>query len=302
MKMDTRKYTFECITPCFCAGADQTQAEIRPSSIRGELRWWFRVLGGTREQEAEVFGCVEPARASSIQVRVADIKKRPVGALPKVQGIDPLSYILYFPSVSGETTGMRWQANACFGSGTTFVLQTRIIRKFSDEAKMRWENAVAAFRHYGSIGMHATRGLGAIQDTNINTQSWQEADKILTEAGFMVKKANRAYDDWKKVIEEAGKWLQGNLRNEFGAGGNKKPPQATALGSAQPVRQTSAVRLRPIKNKNNQLIFAAFEAPHDRVLGKKSKQPHREQILVSRDFTQPPPKAKQSRQKGNYRR
>ncbi|TAE90912.1 MAG: type III-B CRISPR module RAMP protein Cmr1 [Verrucomicrobia bacterium] len=39
-------YQLEIITPCFCAGADQGIAEIRAASIRGQLRWWFRVLGG----------------------------------------------------------------------------------------------------------------------------------------------------------------------------------------------------------------------------------------------------------------
>ena len=54
--MNWKPYTVELITPCFCAGADQTTAEIRAPSIRGELRWWFRVLGGTPEQERAVFG------------------------------------------------------------------------------------------------------------------------------------------------------------------------------------------------------------------------------------------------------
>ncbi|MCF6277238.1 MAG: type III-B CRISPR module RAMP protein Cmr1 [Anaerolineales bacterium] len=296
--MNFSKFTFECITPCFCAGADQSHAEIRPSSIRGELRWWFRILGGTHEQEAEVFGGVDPTRASSVQVRVANIRKTPVGDLPCVHGIDPLSYILHFPSVSGETKGMRWQANACYGAGSTFEIHLRTLRKFSEESRKLWESSILAFRHYGSIGMHATRALGAIQDKNNDVSSWQQADELLKSAGFEVRKANRYHEDWKGVVKEAGQWLQGDLRKEFGAGGGPKPhgkqPKATALGSAQPVRQTSALRLLPIKTPDGKLVFTAFEAPHQRVLGAASKRLHQEQILKSRDFTRKPPANKQA--------
>ncbi|MCZ7641232.1 MAG: type III-B CRISPR module RAMP protein Cmr1 [Verrucomicrobia bacterium] len=63
--MNTDTFLLELITPCFCGGAEpEQQAEIRAPSIRGQLRWWFRTLGGfkslapmsVREQEAMIFG------------------------------------------------------------------------------------------------------------------------------------------------------------------------------------------------------------------------------------------------------
>ena len=67
--------TFEFTTPTFLCGADQSLAEIRPASIRGQLRWWFRVLGGTGAQEAAVFGGVHGGTvASPVVVRVSDVK------------------------------------------------------------------------------------------------------------------------------------------------------------------------------------------------------------------------------------
>ena len=60
----------EFITPAFLSGADQGQAELRAASIRGALRWWFRVLGGTKEEETEVFGGVQGgATRSKVIVR-----------------------------------------------------------------------------------------------------------------------------------------------------------------------------------------------------------------------------------------
>ncbi|WP_166792913.1 hypothetical protein [Methylacidiphilum caldifontis] len=48
-------YSITFLTPCFCGGAEQNVAETRASAVRAELRWWFRVLGGTKEQEKQVF-------------------------------------------------------------------------------------------------------------------------------------------------------------------------------------------------------------------------------------------------------
>ncbi|MGD7654457.1 MAG: hypothetical protein ACQCXQ_14660, partial [Verrucomicrobiales bacterium] len=119
-------------------------------------------------------------------------------------------------------------------------------------------------------------------------------DTELHEHGFLVRRGSRAHDKWDSLMDEAGKWLKHDLRKEFGAGGGRgkggKNPQATALGSIDPVRQTSAVYLRPVELKGK-LVFSAFEAPHGRVLGNKSREKHAQQILKTRDFNQNPPAA-----------
>lgn len=81
-------YEFEIISPCFCAGAHSVQTcpeedaevEIRAASIRGQLRWWFRLLGGfkslkarfpdVRRQEAFVFGSTAGDDGSSGRLRL----------------------------------------------------------------------------------------------------------------------------------------------------------------------------------------------------------------------------------------
>lgn len=287
--MITETITFECLTPCFCAGADQTQAEIRPSAIRGALRWWFRALGGSHADENAVFGGPDPIRSSALQIRVANVIPRSGDNLPEVKGIQPLPYILYFPSVSGKESktegyGPRWNSNACLGPDTTFELQLRQTRKLTPGQTEHLQKVLLAFRHFGSIGMHITRALGAIQDKRATRESFGTAITLIESHGFTYREGSRQHKDWKSVLEEAGLWLQGDLRVEFGAGGVKKPLQATALGSASP-RQTSAVYLRPIQINNN-LVFAAFEAPHDKILGPISKQKHSRPILETRDFTE----------------
>jgi len=49
------KLTLKVITPLFMGGANQ-QAELRSQSFNGVLRWWFRVAGGSFEDEKKLFG------------------------------------------------------------------------------------------------------------------------------------------------------------------------------------------------------------------------------------------------------
>jgi len=52
-----RTFNLKCkiITPLFLGGAKQ-QAELRTQSINGILRWWFRIAGGSIEDERRIFG------------------------------------------------------------------------------------------------------------------------------------------------------------------------------------------------------------------------------------------------------
>src|ERR1043166_7335138 len=55
----------QLLTPCFCRGAYRDQPEIRAPSIRGMVRWWFRALGGTPDQEKALFGGVHAGAVAS---------------------------------------------------------------------------------------------------------------------------------------------------------------------------------------------------------------------------------------------
>src|SRR5262245_7640570 len=72
------RYEIEFITPLFSRGVYDDVPEIRPTSIRGQLHWWFRVLGGSYADEKAVFGGVHGgATASKLVVRVAGLPQRP---------------------------------------------------------------------------------------------------------------------------------------------------------------------------------------------------------------------------------
>jgi CRISPR type III-B/RAMP module RAMP protein Cmr1 len=69
--------TFKCktITPMLMHGADGKSAELRPASIKGILRFWWRAIHGNlplkdlHEQEGEIFGSTDKRSSFSIKIQ-----------------------------------------------------------------------------------------------------------------------------------------------------------------------------------------------------------------------------------------
>jgi CRISPR-associated protein Cmr1 len=73
--MKTFNVVCKVITPLFMGGADQ-QAELRTQSINGLLRWWFRVAGGSIEDEKRIFGWAgETSNHGLVRIFIKDFDK-----------------------------------------------------------------------------------------------------------------------------------------------------------------------------------------------------------------------------------
>jgi len=267
--MKTETYNLTFLTPCFCAGADQTKAEIRPSAIRGQLRWWFRCLGGSLDEEREIFGGVanndEKTKSSAIVIRISEIKPSTDGwKLPRVDPNEPSSYVWYFASVSGKSpgkkgTGPRWTTEGAIAPETQCKLTVLYRRDVSPE----FHKALKSFLALGSIGLRATRGLGAF---NCAEQPFDdEIRRILKDAGFQVVKRDSSHNTLTDVVKEIGSLVKGS-RKEL----RMKSTSSSPFGSSDP-RQTSAIWFRPIKDVNG-FKLVVFEAPQKRVLEKESRK------------------------------
>jgi CRISPR type III-B/RAMP module RAMP protein Cmr1 len=167
MKTDTYNITF--LTPCFCAGADQSRAEIRPTAIRGQLRWWFRALGGfkslatmkLRDQEKLVFGAMagDTGTASPLIVRTSQISASTAkknGASPEAQVGASTGYFL-FP--------LRTKEREVFLEKGTFSLQIQ----WRGDAKL-WgdiQKLLSVFINIGSLGFRSRRGYGSFFCENL---------------------------------------------------------------------------------------------------------------------------------------
>lgn len=262
------------ITPCFCAGAEQTEPEVRAASLRGELRWWFRCLGGNREQEKKVFGAAAGGdnRSSSVALLVLDVKKRaenfnwifesPPKQVSKEQYDDrPVnsSYITFFLSKAERD-------QAYLPPGTQFTLELRLLRKIGEKERELLDLAWDCMCNLGSIGARSTRGLGAMapcdaskccaEDLLNNERFRQYFEKCSLPYRYqdftspdtltkVLKTCAQKLKDYRKGLKELIKSLGG----------------LSVFGGIEPIRQKSAVRLRPYLGKDGELHITILKAP-----------------------------------------
>jgi CRISPR-associated protein Cmr1 len=269
--MTTQTYHLTFITPCFCAGASPSVAEVRGPSIRGKLRWWFRVLGGTPGEEAALFGSVrgEGGGSSSFLLRVRQDPLRSQWRPTQFSGVSNTGYVLYFAKASAN--GARWVPGGALPEGSSFEMQVVWRRNLEGRARMLFDLAVDCFLMFGSLGLRSTRGLGCFECTE-RPFSEAEFERLVAR----VKAQSPRFVGWvasftgssSGVLEALGAQLRG-LRCDSPAVRDGRP-NPTPLGSSQP-RQASAVHLRPVKEGADVFRIVVFEAPADRVLGPESR-------------------------------
>ncbi len=270
--MKTATFTLEFITPCFCAGADQKKAEIRAPSIRGQLRWWFRALGGTREQEKreqekEVFGGVHgdaksSAVSSAVSIRVKELESNKDDKwCEKKPTSENLGYIWYY---LGDA-----KKGGALAPGSRYELTITWRKEIKNNSQECFQRALEAFLRFGSLGYRATRCGGSFKCEQFNGEKndYEKAFSKLSRFDFSFKFVDETFKSWKKAVKHAENLLKYNFRGKYP---EKKGP--SPLGKAAP-RQTSAVYFRPIKTSDGKIHLLIFEAPHKRVLDEKSGRP-----------------------------
>ncbi len=218
-------------TPAFLAGADQNVPEIRAPSIRGALRWWFRVLGGSREDEAALFGTVHGGVcASAVVVRVEDVK-----ITDNTTNLSLLPYISYF-------AGDRKKARQYIGSGSAFTLRVTARRAVAPALWARLEEAVEVFCRLGALGLRATRGFGMVAEASPPTaaefRAWAQP---LGARGIHLWESRAPVGGAHQTLSETLRGLRRSDSAQLGGG------QESALGySLGKRRHASALRLCPV--------------------------------------------------------
>lgn len=249
----------EFITPAFLAGADQNKPEMRSPSIRGALRWWFRVLGGTQNDEQQVFGGVHgDVNASAIVVRVRDLK--PVfGPALQFGTMSDFGYLYYFAQASGNKEGVRrTEAQHYYAPDTSFRLQLIERRPLPPVLFAQVASACEAFVKIGSLGLRATRGCGAIA----------QAEAVPTREAFLKWTSDfspkvtcrlaseEVFTDWRRCQEALGGWLRNFRKNVVHISGKT---DKSALGfSLGKERESSALHLRPVKVQEGYLPLLVY--------------------------------------------
>lgn len=282
--MKTETYKLKFLTPCFCGGADPSRAELRPSAIRGQLRWWFRAIGGTREEETEIFGGAEKekGRASAIIIRTNLTGNRGDPnwhtRIPK-QGTNYKVYLLGF--YCGRTN--RIAPNGAIPPNSEFDVILTYRREIPEKLKQKFALALRAFLSIGAIGYRATRTAGALTfrepSNQLTSEKWESLKSALERCGFKLffypesfknpesLKKPKNFNNWEELCNEAGFLLKQKLRgkNELNISAGEEGKTPNILGCSEP-RQASVLHLRPTII-DGKLRLLLIEAPHERIIG-----------------------------------
>jgi CRISPR type III-B/RAMP module RAMP protein Cmr1 len=214
--MKTEAFHFELITPCFCGGAaPDTQAEIRAPSIRGQLRWWFRTLGGfkslsptpVREQEAMVFGSINgcEGRASQLVVRVRGISgSRLISTQAKdAEGMNgrvgtDRGYLL-FP--------LRNRPRGVFDESSLPKFDLNLVWRGDPLLWKSIRALVTIFGNLGALGFRSRRAMGALSMSNA-PMLLQEAFSYFSDSSLLQVRGIAAKDG-TDAIRVLASWLKG---------------------------------------------------------------------------------------------
>ena len=244
------RYKITFITPLFSKGALETP-EIRPPSIRGQLRWWFRALGGTYDDEKAVFGGVhQGATASKVVIRVNHVQGETAEhkTLPHKHG------------------GMS-SPKAAFSPDSSFELHvlTRGGGFMLDRQKERFERSLAAWMHVGTLGLRATRAAGSFVWEPLSedgfhmpeTRDAYEAQcrEILAQAPLRWAVLDERYENAKDARRVVSDTLDGRDDRD---GERELARLHFPLGKRGKDRKTSPLRFRIVSPGNNGLYMAAM--------------------------------------------
>ncbi len=160
--MEQITFTCETITPMFLAGADSRTPELRPPSVKGAMRFWWRALHGhlplkkLKENESKIFGGTGSAQA---QRSCFSIQIKPTG-LPRVIDAKPVPHKHFTLPAFAE--GTRFEV--------TFFMK--------DAPKDQYGSVLFGMDHLtrlflltcylGGFGKRVRRGFGSVDVIDIN--------------------------------------------------------------------------------------------------------------------------------------
>jgi CRISPR-associated protein Cmr1 len=166
--MKTLEADFKIVTPLFMSGADQAIAELRPPSIKGIIRFWWRALAYSRfkgdlvalaKREEELFGSTKQVasiiiRVSSNPINATTQKKTVHQSLRTVAGARYLGYglMVAFGAEAGKLQRPCINHNQQFN--VTFISKSDIPQEFIDAVKL--------MGLLGGLGSRSRKGFGSL--------------------------------------------------------------------------------------------------------------------------------------------
>lgn len=192
-------FDLEFITPAFIGGANQ-QAELRPASFVGLLRWWWRALKGEcdikrlREEEVKIFGGIaknlrneEINMASPVYLRVEGDIRKGSDLRKECRFNAGVGYLYHFVTVRGKREFIE--------AGSK--LKLTLIGK--DEFLKHYIASLWALVFLGGVGARSRRGGG-----NLAVVSYEPKD-LVEDLKISFTPTNNIYEWLIENIENAKK-------------------------------------------------------------------------------------------------
>ncbi|NKN34658.1 type III-B CRISPR module RAMP protein Cmr1 [Marichromatium bheemlicum] len=242
-----RALTLKCklVTPLYGGGVEAGEVDkdlpIRASSIRGQLRFWWRIACGGEDRERSerlfkreqaIWGGIgaEGPVASRVRVQV----RRPQTPRPKLIGAQglKLDYAL-FPAISDGAELAE--------SGIEFYLTVSFAADLAEPARDEVRMALRWWASFGGVGARTRRGLGAVE---VESLVPVDADEVEDAGGRLC--LGRQAPDARSGHERAVGLLK-CFRQDEGVGrnhGSKKCPGRSCWPEPDAIRQLSGCSSR----------------------------------------------------------
>lgn len=162
-----KKIIFNCeaVTPIFNAGVETKEFELRASSLKGIIRYWWRAAKAysdiikLSQEEANIFGGTGKGEGrSKVTLKVYGYSNRNVVVDGNIcENCSGISYLLYSVILSNRR-------RFCLKPGTKFKIE--MISRDID-ALNEFVKGLLIAQYFGGIGARVRRGAGSFTVTNI---------------------------------------------------------------------------------------------------------------------------------------
>ncbi len=160
--MDSFTVICKNITPLIMSGVNQKKAEFRSASVKGMMRWWFRIAGGSREDENWLFGSTnaefdKKKSTKQISLRSGFIIQTSIIEKKECNPRE-LLFKKFIPQYFGFS--MRWREKGFTRS--TFKIKIHFSNRLNNVDREKILSSLWLALYLGNFGFRSRKGFGAI--------------------------------------------------------------------------------------------------------------------------------------------
>lgn len=239
----------ELVTPIYGGGVQAAMPDvlmpIRATAIRGQLRFWWRLLAqqkwnlkekSLREAEFRLWGGIgEEAAASLVFLRVQIQNKLQEASLSDYAG--PLGYALFTVRATKELPEMRLGKE-----GLRWIVQWRLSEKANETDKQQVLETLRWWVNFGGVGARTRRGCGAFVVKDSSNPVFKQplsVDEVMQAGCKLVLRpsTNCALKAWKEAVQRLRDFRQGKEVGRNPSSDIKKPAGRSRWSEPDEIRR-----------------------------------------------------------------